>query len=154
MKKILNKILTEYKKNEGNIISLLQVIQDEFGYIPEEAVQWSSLNLDIPESKFYGIATFYAQFKLHPSGKHLIRVCRGTACHVKGSARISEELQKTLKVKVGITTEDKMFTFEHVACVGACARAPIFLVNDNVYGMSTPEKAKKLIKGMKSDKKA
>jgi NADH:ubiquinone oxidoreductase subunit E len=153
MKKILNKILTEYKENEGNIISILQDIQDEFGYIPEEAVQWTSKNLDIPESKFYGIATFYAQFHLAPRGKNIITTCCGTACHVKGSERLIRGLMTELDMGEGKdTTADRAFTLEKVNCVGACSIAPVVIINNKVHGKSSSDTLMKEIRKLRGKK--
>ncbi len=146
MEEILEKILTNYQNNEGNIITVLQDVEETFGYIPEEAVNWFSKKLDIPASRFYGIATFYAQFHLKPRGKNIITVCRGTACHVRGGAHILRDVEKRLGIKPGETTPDMEYSLETVACFGSCALAPVVVVNDRVYGRMTPEKARALIK--------
>lgn len=138
MEKILDKIYKGYKDSEGNIISLLQDIQSELGYIPEEAVLWFSRRLDIPASRFFGIATFYAQFHLAPRGKNIITTCCGTACHVKGSEKLLNSLQRELKLGDGEhTTEDRRFTIEKVNCVGACSIAPVVIINNKVFGKMT-----------------
>lgn len=141
------RILDKYEKGDGNIISLLQDIQEEFGYIPEEAVYWFSERLDLPPSKFYGVATFYAQFHLKPRGKNIISVCCGTACHVKGGTKIAEKLQKDLGLSsFGETTPDRRFTLEVVRCVGACSLAPVVIVNNKVHSEMTVESTSRLIK--------
>ncbi|GAB4411529.1 MAG: NADH-quinone oxidoreductase subunit NuoE [Thermodesulfovibrionales bacterium] len=146
----LNRILEEYKRNEGNLISLLQDIQAEFGYIPEEVVHWFSKKLYIPPSRFFGIATFYSQFHLKPRGKDIISVCCGTACHVKGSSKIAERIKRDLGLSSeGETTEDGRFTLEVVRCVGACSIAPVVLVNNKVYGEMSSDSASKTIKKLK-----
>ncbi len=141
------RILDTYEKGDGNIISLLQDIQEEFRYIPEEAVYWFSERLDLPPSKFYGVATFYAQFHLKPRGKNIISVCCGTACHVKGGTKIAERLQKDLGLSLfGETTPDRRFTLEVVRCVGACSLAPVVIVNNKVHSEMTVESTSRLIK--------
>lgn len=141
------RILDTYEKGDGNIISLLQDIQEEFRYIPEEAVYWFSERLDLPPSKFYGVATFYAQFHLKPRGKNIISVCCGTACHVKGGTKIAERLQKDLGLSsFGETTPDRRFTLEVVRCVGACSLAPVVIVNNKVHSEMTVESTSRLIK--------
>lgn len=153
VEKTLKKILDNYKRDEGNTISVLQDIQDAFGYIPEDAVEWFSKKLDIPASRFFGITTFYAQFHLKPRGKNIISVCCGTACHVKGSNKIAERIKKDLSLNSeGETTEDKRFTFEVVRCVGACSIAPVVLVNNRVYGDMTVDNTSKLIKKLKGSR--
>ena len=136
----LEPILEDYRKNEGNIITILQSVEETFGYIPEEAVNWFSKRLDIPASRFFGIATFYAQFHLKPRGKNVVTVCRGTACHVKGSERLSHGLRSTFNLpEEEDTTDDGEFTIENVACVGTCSMAPVVVVNDKVYGKVTAD---------------
>jgi NADH:ubiquinone oxidoreductase subunit E len=147
MEETFNKILERYESEDGNLISLLQDIQGEFGYIPEEAVYWFSEKLDIPPSRFYGVSTFYAQFHLKPRGRNIISVCCGTACHVKGGSKIAERIQRELGLSgEGETTEDRRFTFEVVRCVGACSLAPVVIVNDKVYSEMTVDSTSKLIK--------
>jgi NADH:ubiquinone oxidoreductase subunit E len=150
MENILNKICADYEKHEGNIISLLQDIQHEFGYIPEDAVLWFSKKLDIPASRFFGIATFYAQFHLTPRGKNIITTCCGTACHVKGSERLINGLMRELDLSEGQqTTSDKEFTLEKVNCVGACSIAPVVIINDKVYGKVSADILMKEIRTLK-----
>ncbi|HCC69318.1 MAG TPA: NAD(P)H-dependent oxidoreductase subunit E [Nitrospiraceae bacterium] len=149
----LKKILDKYKQDEGNTISVLLDIQDAFGYIPEDAVEWFSKKLDIPASRFFGITTFYSQFRLKPSGKNIIAVCSGTACHVKGSSKIAERIKKDLSLNFeGETTEDKRFTFEVVGCVGTCSIAPVVLVNNRGHGDMTVNNTSKLIKKLMESK--
>jgi len=150
MEKSLEKIYTDYLKHEGNIISLLQDIQSEFGYIPEDAVNWLSKRLDIPASRFFGIATFYAQFHLAPRGKNIITTCCGTACHVKGSERLLNGLMKELALPEGEnTTTDRQFTAEKVNCVGACSIAPVVIINDKIHGKMTTDNLMKEIRKLK-----
>lgn len=150
MQSALNKILEGYIEKEGNVISLLQDIQEEFGYIPEDAVHWFSRKLNIPESRFFGVVTFYSQFHLKPRGKNIITACSGTACHVKGSERIISGIKKELGLLDSEdTTPDMEFTVEKVNCVGACSIAPVIIVNKKVHGKSSTDKVVKEIKTLR-----
>ncbi len=147
-------ILDNYTKNEGNLISILQDIETEFGYLREDAITWVSEKLDVPPAKFYGIATFYAQFHLKPKGKNVITACCGTACHVKGSERLINSLVRELDIPTGEdTSEDLKFTVEKVNCVGACSIAPVIIINKVVNGKMTPDKLMKEMKGLKAGEK-
>lgn len=147
---ILEELYTRYQSAGGNIISALQDIQSEFGYIPQDAVHWFSRKTGVPESKFYGVATFYAQFYLKPRGKNIVTACCGTACHVKGSDRIISRVTDELALSGGEnTTEDGLFTLEKVACVGACSIAPVVIVNRKVHGKMTADKTMKQLKKLK-----
>jgi len=147
MEEILEKILKNHIKGECNIISLLQEVQEAFGYIPEKAAHWFSKKLDIPASRFYGVATFYTQFHLKPRGENVVTVCRGTACHVKGSERLLNRLLIELGIPHGEdTTDDLKFTVEKVNCVGACGIAPVVILNKKVHGKMTLDKLMKDIK--------
>jgi NADH:ubiquinone oxidoreductase subunit E len=153
MEETLHKILNDYIKNEGNIITILQDVEKFFGYIPEEAVNWFSKKLDIPASRFYGVATFYAQFHLKPKGKNVITVCRGTACHVKGSEKLIRGLARKFNLPDGEnTTADGEFTLEKVACEGTCSMAPVVLINGTVCGKMTADKLAREIKILKGKK--
>lgn len=151
----LESVYSRYIEQEGNAISVLQDIQDEFGYIPEKAVCWFSAKSGVPESTFFGIVTFYAQFYMKERGKNIITACSGTVCHVKGSHRIISRITDDLKLKNGQdTTRDKLFTLEKVNCIGACSIAPVVVINHKVHGMMTPEKISrelKKYKGQNSD---
>lgn len=152
-KTLLKEILERYKKNKGNIISILQDVEETFGYIPKEAVNWFSKKLEIPASRFYGVATFYAQFHLKPRGKNVITVCRGTACHVKGSERLISRLLIELAIPPDEdTTDDREFTIERVACVGTCSMAPVVIINKNVHGKTAADKLMKEIRKLKGKK--
>lgn len=151
MDKILVRILNDYQKNEGNIITLLQDIEQHFGYIPEQAVHWFSKKLDIPASCFFGTATFYSQFHLAPRGRNIITVCRGTACHVKGSEKLLNRLTLELDIPPDQeTTSDLRFTVEKVNCIGACGIAPVTILNKEVHGKMTLDKLIKEIKKIKT----
>ncbi len=150
----LEGILTRHRENEGNLISILQDIETEFGYLREDVINWVSERLDIPPAKFYGIATFYAQFHLKPKGKNVITACCGTACHVKGSERLINSLVKELAIPAGEdTSEDLNFTVEKVNCVGACSIAPVIIINKTVHGKMTPDKLMKEMKTLKEGKR-
>lgn len=146
----LETIYQEYLKNGDNIITVLQQIQNEFGYVPEETVNWFAKRTDIPSSRFYGVITFYSQFHLTPRGKNIITVCSGTVCHVKGANRIISKIQEDLNLRGDQdTTRDKKFTLERVNCVGACSIAPVVLINDKVLGKVTPAGMVKSLKEYK-----
>jgi len=149
----LEVILDNYQKNEGNIISILQDVQTEFGYIPQDVVNWFSDKLDIPASRFYGVVTFYSQFHLKPRGKNIITACCGTACHVNGAAKIIEGLRTELKLAQGEdTTEDGKFTLEEVACLGTCSFAPVVFINGKVHGKTKVDKVLKEIRPLGKSK--
>lgn len=143
----LAKIFQNYPdKQREYLIPLLQNVQEEYGYLSEENMIHVASHLNVPASKVFGTATFYNQFRLVPLGKNLIRVCRGTACHVKGSGQILEALQSELNVQPGETTEDGKFTLETVACIGACSIAPVIVINDEFFGRLTPKEVRALLK--------
>jgi NADH:ubiquinone oxidoreductase subunit E len=149
MEEKLERILENYKQNEGSLISILQDVQNVFGYIPEDAVAWFADKLDVPASRFYGIATFYSQFHLKPRGKHVITACCGTACHVNGSDKIIAGLRRELGLAKGEqTTEDGQFTLDEVACIGTCSLAPIVLVNGEAHGKAKVDKIVKEIRSL------
>lgn len=151
MKEILENILQDYIADKGNIITILQDVEKAFGFIPEEAVTWFSKKLDVPASRFFGTATFYSQFHLHPRGKNVITVCRGTACHVKGSEKLINRLSIELEMPPDQdTTADLKFTVEKVNCIGACGIAPVAVVNNEVHGKITLDTLMKEIKKLKS----
>lgn len=142
----LDKLLRSYDpRHPDNLISLLQDTQDIYGYIPEDSLRRIARFYDTSASKIYGVATFYNQFRLQPPGKHVIRVCRGTACHVRGSKGIQLAFEAELGIKAGDTTRDRLFTLETVACIGACGLAPVITVGDEAHGRMTPEKVIEVI---------
>jgi NADH:ubiquinone oxidoreductase subunit E len=150
LEETLEKIYRDYKENGGNIISILQDIEESFGYLPEDAIDWFSEKLDIPPARFYGVATFYAQFHLKPRGKNIITACCGTACHVKGSERLINSLMKELEIPSGEdTSEDMQFTVEKVNCVGACSIAPVIIINKEVHGKMSADKLMREVKRLK-----
>jgi len=153
MEKTLEKILEEHRAREGNIISLLQDIENSFGYLSEDAVSWFSKKLDIPASRFFGVATFYSQFHFKPRGKNIITACCGTACHVKGSERLINGIRKELDLsEEEDTTKDKEFTLEKVNCIGACSIAPVVMINKKVKGKVSADKLLKELRSLKDIK--
>lgn len=129
-----------YKQEKDNLISMLEEVQEKFGYIPLEAQKELSEYLKIPMAEIYGVITFYSRFTLEPKGKHTISVCLGTACFVKGSKKIMDRLKERLKIESGQTTPDGLFSIDETRCVGACGLAPVFTVNGEVHGKATVQK--------------
>ena len=140
VKEKLTEIFAHYSGKEEELIPVLQETQEQFRYLPAEAMQEISRFLRLPESTVYGVTTFYAQFKLVPSGRRIVRVCRGTACHVRGGARILREVERRLGIKPGETTEDLEYTLETIACIGACALAPTITIEKETHGQMTTKK--------------
>ncbi len=147
-------LLNRFEGKPENLIPMLQAGQNLLGYLPRSALLEIAAATGLPPAKVFGVATFYAQFRLQPVGKHIIRVCRGTACHVRGSQHIIKELQNRLQVAPGETTRDRRFTLETVACFGSCALAPVMVVNDAVHGRMTPTRAKAVVEGVQPEEKA
>jgi len=137
IKEELSAILSQYSGEKSDLIPILQEAQEKFGYLPGEVMQEIAKFLRLPESIVYGVATFYAQFKFTPTGRRTVKVCRGTACHVRGGARILREVEKRLSIKPGETTDDLEYSLETIACFGSCALAPVTVVDRNVYGRMT-----------------
>ena len=129
----------------GDLVPLLQKIQGAYGYLPQEILMALSKRTGIAASRIYGVATFYEQFYLEPHGRHTIRCCRGTACHVKGGPQIAKALRQHLGVEPGQTTDDMRFTFETVACLGTCFLGPVMMVNNDYYGHLTANKVKNIL---------
>jgi NADH-quinone oxidoreductase subunit E len=146
---LLDPIISKYKGKKGNLIPLLQATQELFGYIPKEAFTKISRDTGIRLSDMYGVATFYAQFRLSPVGKHIIKVCHGTACHVQNANAVTDALQESLGVKDGETTEDRLFTLESVACLGCCSLAPVMMISNETFGKLTKAEAVKIVKEIK-----
>ncbi len=141
-----NQILDKYVDFPGALMPVLQEIQEHYGFIPEPTVHLAAERLNIYPSQIYGVLTFYAQFHLEPRGRYIIRVCMGTACHVKGAGRIGDTIKDRIGVGHAETTEDLKFTAEYVACIGACGMAPVIMVNDATYGSMTVQKMDEVIK--------
>jgi NADH-quinone oxidoreductase subunit E len=140
-----NEILDRYMDFHGALMPVLQEIQEFYGFIPEPTVHLTAERLNIYTSQIYGVLTFYAQFHLKPRGKYIIRVCMGTACHVKGATRIGDVIKDRLGLGHAETTEDLKFTAEYVACIGACGMAPVIMVNEATYGSLTVQKTDEVI---------
>ena len=144
-------ILTEFQGEEGDLIPLLQRVQEKFGYIPEEAIKQMSRFLRISENQIFGVASFYSQFKFVEPGKCTIKVCMGTACHVRGSQNILDEFRRWLHIEPGETTDDKLFTLETVNCLGACALGPIVVFDADYHGQMRIKKVEELIQKYRSE---
>ena len=145
VEKRLNEILSSSEDREDQLIPILQQVQQVFGYLPEPAMKRIARFLKLPESTVFGVGTFYAQFKFVPSGRNIIRVCRGTACHVRGGARILREVEKQLGIKPGESSPDLEYCLETVACIGACALAPTMVVNKETHGQMTTKKVTEVL---------
>jgi NADH-quinone oxidoreductase subunit E len=133
-------VLTRFSGDKAELIPILQQVQQKLGYLPQAAMRRIAAFIKVPESTVYGVATFYAQFKFVPSGRNIVRVCRGTACHVKGGARILREVEHRLGIKPGESTADFEYALETVACIGACALAPTMTINNETHGEMTTKK--------------
>ena len=139
---VIQDVLKRYPDaGRDQLIPILQDVQEADGYVSEAAVRAIGQHLKVSANKIYGVATFYNQFRFHPIGRFHVQVCRGTACHVQGSARIGEQLQRHLGVSEGETTSDGVFSLQYVACLGCCSLAPVMMVDGEVHGRLTPEKA-------------
>ncbi len=133
------------EKQRGNLIPILQMVQNKLAYLPPESLKLVAQHLKIPESEVYGVATFYNQFRFHPPGKHQIKVCLGTACHVRAGDIILENFERKLEISDGETTPDREFSIERVACVGCCALAPVAIIDETVHGHMAPSKVEGLL---------
>lgn len=149
---VVDEILSRYEKAELSTISILQDIQDYYHYLPKEVFPYVAKAIGVGEARLYGVATFYENFSLEPKGKYVIRCCDGTACHVRGSLPILDQLRKTLDLsEEKKTTDDLNFTVETVSCLGACGLAPVITVNGVVHPAMTPEKALDLLDELKAE---
>ncbi|CAK7085840.1 NAD(P)H-dependent oxidoreductase subunit E [Tissierella carlieri] len=152
MKDTINEIVMKHGSNQSSIITILQEIQGNYRYLPEEVLEYIANKMDISPSKIFGIATFYENFSLKPKGKYVIKICDGTACHVRKSIPILSALQKELGLdNEKHTTDDLMFTVETVSCLGACGLAPVLNINDKVYGKMTPESTVELLNKLREE---
>ena len=147
----LDPILDRYPRAESSLIMVLQDIQEEYRYLPQEVLVKTAEELHIPRAKIFGVATFFKAFSLTPRGEKVIQVCTGTACHVRGSQLILEKLERETGLKAGQTSKDLAYTLEGVSCVGACALGPVVVVNDEMIGNVTMQKTPKLLKKGKKD---
>jgi len=141
----VNEILSRHSGKRDELVPILQEIQEQFGYLPAEAMQQTAKFLHISDSTVFSVATFYALFKFVPTGKRMVKVCRGTACHVRGAPRILDKVQKKLNIKPGETTDDLEYSLEAIACFGSCALAPVMVVNNTVYGRMTPTRVGEIL---------
>jgi NADH-quinone oxidoreductase subunit E len=148
---VLAQVLSQFKGEARELIPMLQKVQGALGYLSEESLLEIARFSKVPAATVFGVATFYAQFRLQPVGKHIVRVCRGTACHVRGSDRILMDIESQFDVSPGGTTKDGLFTIETVACFGSCALAPVMLVGDSVYGRLNTSKARKILKNLQDN---
>lgn len=147
------KIIKKHGKKKGSLIPILQDLQKEYGYVPEEAIDIISKELGIFPAEIYGVLTFYTQFYLTPRGKHTIRVCQGTACHVMGGQELLDYLSRKLKIEEGETTKDGIFSLERVACLGCCGMAPVVQVDDDFYGNCTIQKIDEMLEKYREEEK-
>ncbi|MFW5782032.1 MAG: NAD(P)H-dependent oxidoreductase subunit E, partial [Candidatus Muiribacteriaceae bacterium] len=146
------RILENHAYSPSKLIAILSEIQDEYRYLPEEVMNFVATSLKIPPARVFGVATFYSHFAFRPKGKYVVKICDGTACHVKDSIPILEAMKDYLGLeKDKITTGDLLFTVETVSCLGACGLAPVITINDEVHGLMTPEKAVELLKGIRNE---
>jgi len=151
----VNRILEKHGYDETKLIPILQEVQEEYKYLSKDIISYVATSLNVPPAQIYGVATFYAHFALEPKGKHIFRLCDGTACHVKKSHDILNALYEKLGLThEKVTTGDMMFTVETVSCLGACGLAPVMLVDDEVYGQVKPEQALKIVDEIIAKEKA
>ena len=148
MEEEVREIIQKYGNDKSFVIPILQDIQKQFNFLPREALDALSRNLEVPQSLVYHLATFYRAFSLTPKGKYRLSLCMGTACHVRGAPQIADHLERTLGIKVGETSKNLEFSFDTVNCLGACALGPILVVNDEYHGQMTIAKANKVMHGL------
>ncbi len=145
----IDQVIDKFKNRQGVLIPVLKEVQDICGYLPKKVQHRIAQGLQLPASQVYGVVSFYAFFTTIPRGKHIIRVCLGTACYVRGSKQILDNLQRELNVEVGGITRDRKFSLEAVRCLGACGLAPVIVVGNDTYGMMTPGKAVEIVSSYK-----
>jgi NADH-quinone oxidoreductase subunit E len=147
---VLDRAMEEFGREEKSLIAILQAAQEHYRYLPKEIFPYLAEKLDVSQAKIYGVVTFYENFSMEQKGKYVIKVCDGTACHVRHSVPVLNELKNILGLKEGQkTTDDLMFTVETVSCLGACGLAPVMMVNETVHSAMTPEKVREVINGIK-----
>ena len=139
LRETVKKALQKHKNDKSLIVDILQDIQSEIGYLPKDALVETGKQLDVPVSRVYSVATFFKAFSLTKRGRHLVSVCMGTACHVRGAVKVLEQIEQVLKINRGGTTKDLKFTLETVNCVGACALGPMVIIGEDYHGEMTPE---------------
>ncbi len=150
----IEEICEGFEKREGSAVQILQRIQEKYGFVPAEALELVGDVLGIPKSKMYGVLTFYSQFYQEPRGKFILRVCVGTACHVRGAGMLVDKVKEELHINPGENTEDMLFTLEPVACLGSCALAPMAMVSGTAYGKLSPDRMASLIKQLEVEEAA
>ena len=148
---LIDPVIERYKGKLGNLIPLLQGAQNLYGYIPKAVFNKISTETGLKKNDLYGVATFYAQFRLKPVGKHVIKVCHGTACHVQNANKITDDLQDSLGVLDGETTEDRMFTLESVACLGCCSLAPVMMIGNETFGKLTDKSSREVLRKIREN---
>lgn len=148
---LLDETLDHYKDVRGSTIAILQKTQEIYGYLPRETFSYIAEKTGMREAQLYGVATFYAQFRMAPIGKNLIMLCQGTACHVNGADNIQTAIQEELKIKDGETTEDGVFTLMVVACLGCCSLAPVMMIGEETHAKLTPESTIKILRQLRSE---
>jgi len=144
--RLIDEVVEKYRGIDGSLITVLQKAQDVYGYLPLQVLQHIADHLGVKRAKIYGVATFYAQFRLKPMGKYIILLCQGTACHVNGAEKIETALCDELKIKMGETSTDGIFTLNEAACLGCCSLAPVMMINGRAYGPLTPDKARQIVR--------
>lgn len=150
----VDRILEKYSYKKANLIAILQHIQEEYKYLPEEVITYLGVKMPLSPATIFGVATFYSQFSLSPKGKYVVKICDGTACHVRGSMPVLEAIHRKLKIENGIfTTADGLFTVETVSCLGACGLAPVVVINEKVYPQVTPEAMDTIIDALLSEER-
>lgn len=150
----IDPIIEKYGSIKGSTITILQNVQETYGFLPMEALSYIAEKTGMKEAKLYGVATFYTQFRMKPVGKNLILLCQGTACHVNGSSTIEKAICEELGIVEGETTPDKIFTFTNVACLGCCSLAPVMMINGETYAKLTPGKTVAVLKQLRAEAQA
>lgn len=146
---LMDNVLKKYKNVSGSLITILQKVQEIYGYLPTDVIYHIAEQTGSTPAKVMGVATFYTQFRLKPVGKYLIMLCQGTACHVNGSERIEAAISEELGIHDGETTEDGLFTLKNVACLGCCSLSPVMMINGETYGSLTPDKTITILRGLR-----
>ena len=148
---VIDPIIEKYGKVKGSTITILQGVQETYGFLPPETLSYIAKKTGMKEAKLYGVATFYTQFRMKPVGKNLIMLCQGTACHVNGASTIEKAIVEELGICEGETTEDGIFTFTNVACLGCCSLAPVMMINGETYAKLTPEKTVAVLRALRAE---
>lgn len=149
--KVQKEALERAQDTQNFLIPILQKLQDAYGYLPANVLEWMSEETGIPTSRIYGVVSFYAQFYLEPHGKYTVRCCRGTACHVRGGKKVLNAVRRNLGIEDGETSDDMLFSLETVACLGACALSPVMIINNTYYGKVTPLRADQALQQIREE---